>query len=78
MLRLSIGVFVWGMGISKVNISTEIKNIFTKTIKEIIAQEPDFCDPRKYLSIGKEQVKKVVIEKMNLIGSMGASPTLGN
>jgi fructose-bisphosphate aldolase class II len=57
------------LGITKVNIDTDIRMAFTAGIREIIAKEPDVFDPRKILSFAKDEIKKIVSAKIALFGS---------
>src|SRR5690554_2805242 len=56
-------------GISKINIATELKIPMARAIKRCFADNPEENDPRNYLGLGKEAVKKVVREKIKLAGS---------
>ena len=56
-------------GIAKVNIATELKIPFAREVKKYFDENPDGNDPRKYLGAGKEALKQVVKEKINLCGS---------
>lgn len=60
-----------GMGICKVNIATDLKIPFSDAVKGYFKQNPDANDPRKYMTPGKEEMKKVVIEKILMCGSNG-------
>ncbi|XMB87107.1 tagatose-bisphosphate aldolase subunit GatY [Mycoplasmatota bacterium WC44] len=51
-------------GISKVNIATELKIPFAEGIKEHFKSAPNANDPRKYLEPAKNNMKKVVEEKI--------------
>lgn len=57
------------LGICKVNISTELKIPFSNSIKKYFEENPTANDPRKYLTPGKEAVKKVVMNKIEICGS---------
>nr|WP_307774485.1 tagatose bisphosphate family class II aldolase [uncultured Cetobacterium sp.] len=57
------------LGISKVNIATELKIPFAKAIKRFFEEFPDESDPRKYLIPAKEAMKEVVIEKIKMCKS---------
>jgi tagatose 1,6-diphosphate aldolase GatY/KbaY len=57
------------MGITKVNIATELKIAFSEGVKEYFKNNPEANDPRKYLKPGKEKMKKLVKEKIELCGS---------
>jgi len=56
-------------GICKVNIATELKIPFSNGLKEYLQNNKDANDPRKYMSLAKENMKKVVIEKIKMCKS---------
>jgi len=57
------------LGITKINIDTDLRLAFTATIRESLAKSPGEFDPRKILGPTKEAMKKVVKGKMRLFGS---------
>lgn len=57
------------MGITKVNIATELKIAFSGAVKDYFKENPAANDPRKYLKPGKENMKKLVKQKIKLCGS---------
>lgn len=59
------------LGICKINISTEIKQVFTSEIKRSLQENPEEIDPRKYLRPGIERVKDLVKNKIHIAGSVG-------
>ncbi|TCS81819.1 tagatose bisphosphate family class II aldolase [Tepidibacillus fermentans] len=59
------------LGITKVNIATELKIPFSNAVKQFFNEHPEESDPRKYLTPGKDAMKKVTIEKIKLCGSDG-------
>jgi len=59
------------MGISKVNINTELRLAFKDGILHEFDVHPEEVIPYKYLPAGTEAVKKVVIGKIKLFGSVG-------
>ncbi|MGB9714771.1 MAG: class II fructose-1,6-bisphosphate aldolase [Candidatus Bathyarchaeales archaeon] len=59
------------MGISKINIDTDLRLAFTATIREVLANSPKEFDPRKILGPAKDAMKEVVKGKMRLFGSSG-------
>ncbi len=59
------------LGISKLNIDTDLRVQFSQGVKELLAANPDEIDPRKILAPAKEKMKARIIEKMNLFGSSG-------
>ncbi len=56
-------------GITKINIDTEIRQIFTKNVREYLNNKKQEIDLRKYLGAGKDGAKKVVMTKIRLFGS---------
>lgn len=58
-----------GLGICKVNISTELKIPFANSIKEYFKEDPEANDLRQYLTPAKAAVKEVVIDKIDICGS---------
>lgn len=61
------------LGINKINIDTDIRMAFNTAVREFISTNPDAYDPRKILGPGREAMKKVIAEKMNMFGSVGKS-----
>ncbi len=59
------------LGISKINIDTELRVAFTKAVRNVLEAAPDEIDPRKILGPAREAMQKVVQEKMRLFGSSG-------
>ena len=56
-------------GICKVNYATDLRIAYTKGVKEILAENPDVFDPKKYGTRGREYVKQYVMDKMQVVGS---------
>ena len=59
------------LGIAKINIDTDLRLAFTGSVREVLVTSPKVFDPRKILGPAKENMKKVVQEKMHLFGSSG-------
>jgi fructose-bisphosphate aldolase class II len=59
------------LGIAKINIDTDLRLAFTGSVREVLITSPKVYDPRKILGPAKENMKKVVQEKMRLFGSSG-------
>lgn len=59
------------LGISKINIATELKIPFATAVKEYFYKHPHANDPRDYMAPGREAMKKAAIEKILLCGSDG-------
>ncbi|HCM00013.1 MAG: Fructose-1,6-bisphosphate aldolase, class II [candidate division CPR2 bacterium GW2011_GWC1_41_48] len=58
-------------GVAKVNINTELRLAFTNSIREHLEKNPEEHVPYNFLGPAKEEVKKVVDEKLKLFGSCG-------
>lgn len=57
------------LGIVKININTELRLAYTKTLKESLEKNPKEITPYKYLPEAIEAVQKVVEGKIRLFGS---------
>lgn len=55
-------------GITKININTELQVEWSKGIKEYIKNNEDVYDPRKIISSGEENIKKVIKDKLHILG----------
>lgn len=60
-----------GLGIAKVNIATELKIPFSREVRNYLIENPEENDPRKYMKKAKEEMKKVVMEKIRMCMSDG-------
>lgn len=58
-------------GICKVNYATDLRIAFTKGVQRVLREKPDTIDPKKYNAAGREEVKKYVMSKMQVCGSVG-------
>jgi tagatose 1,6-diphosphate aldolase GatY/KbaY len=58
-------------GICKVNYATDLRIAFTKGVKAYMQENPDAFDPKKYAARGMEEVKAYVMQKMEVVGSIG-------
>lgn len=57
------------MGVTKINVDTDLRLAFTGQIRKIFMETPDEFDPRKYLGPAREAVKKLVMRKIKVFGS---------
>lgn len=57
------------LGISKVNVATDLKIPFSNAIKNYFSKYPEANDPRKYLEPAKKAMKAVVMHKIEVCGS---------
>lgn len=58
-------------GICKVNYATDLRIAFMKGVKAHMEIHPEDYDPKKYGKPAMEEVKKYVIQKMEVVGSCG-------
>lgn len=58
------------LGINKINIDTDLRLAWVGAVREILATKPEEFDPRKILGPAREAIKKIVMEKMKLFGSV--------
>jgi fructose-bisphosphate aldolase class II len=59
------------LGISKINIDTDLRLSFVAGLREVLTTQPGEFDPRKILGPGREAIKQTVQAKMRLFGSSG-------
>lgn len=57
------------LGISKVNIATELKIPFSNAVRQYLIENPEANDPRQYLVPGKEAMGAVVRDKILMVMS---------
>ncbi|EMR07870.1 putative fructose-bisphosphate aldolase [Bhargavaea cecembensis DSE10] len=59
------------LGTAKINVNTENQIASTKVIREILDNDKEVYDPRKYLGPAREAIKETVQGKMREFGSSG-------
>jgi fructose-bisphosphate aldolase class II len=59
------------LGITKVNVNTELRQAYTESLRDELAENPAEIVPYKYLPKEIEAVKEVVLEKIKMFGSAG-------
>ena len=58
------------LGVSKINVDTDLRLAMTAGIRKVFAEEPSAFDPRKYLVPARDLIKETVKHKMeNVFGS---------
>lgn len=57
------------IGVSKINIDTNIREAFTDRTKQVVADKPGEIDPRKILGPAREAATEIIREKIRLFGS---------
>lgn len=58
------------IGITKINIDTELRLQWNKAIRAFLAQNKNIYDPRTILKSGTDAMREVVIKKISLFGSV--------
>ncbi|MBO5285980.1 MAG: tagatose-bisphosphate aldolase subunit GatY [Clostridia bacterium] len=56
-------------GICKVNYATDLRIAFSNGVKKYLAEKPSVYDPKKYGAVGREEVKKYVLDKIKVLVS---------
>ena len=60
------------MAVCKINIDSDIRLAVTAGIRRVLAEKPEAFDPRAYLSVARDEVKKTVYHKIvDVLGSAG-------
>jgi len=62
------------MAVCKINIDSDIRLAMTAGIRRVLVNDPTVFDPRGYLTVGRDEVKKMV--KHKIINVLGSSNTL--
>lgn len=57
------------LGINKINIDTDLRIAFDAGIREFLKEHPEVIDPRAILSAAKDEIIKVIRQKIRLFGS---------
>ena len=58
-------------GICKVNFATELRMAYTEGVKQVLAEDPDVFDPKKYGKAAMARVKELVKNRMTVCGCNG-------
>lgn len=59
------------LGVAKINIDTELRVAFTRSLREFMKKNPDVYDPREMLKATMEAMKAVVKSKVREFGCSG-------
>ena len=62
------------MAVCKINIDSDIRLAMTAGIRRVFDAKPEAFDPREYLKVAREEVKKMVRHK--IVNVLGSSNTL--
>ena len=58
-------------GLCKVNFATELRQAYTEGVKQVLAEDPDVYDPKKYGKAAMARVKELVKNRMTVCGCNG-------
>ena len=58
-------------GMAKVNVGTDLRLASSTRIRELVRGQPDIIDLRKLLGPARDEMRRVIEEKMKLLGSAG-------
>jgi len=59
------------LGLSKINIATQLNKAFTLAVRDVLAQDDRLVDPRKYLTPARAAQIDVVRERLRFVGAAG-------
>ena len=52
-------------GVSKINVDTDLRLAMTAQVRRVFNESPEVFDPRKYLGAARDEIKTVVLHKIN-------------
>ena len=58
-------------GVCKVNIDTDLRLVLTAKIREVFATKPGEFDPRKYLGPARDEIRAMVVRKLEMLNAAG-------
>ena len=58
-------------GIAKINTDTDLRLAFTTVVREVLQNDPKQIDPRKILGPARDEMKRIVAERLEVFGSIG-------
>ncbi|MDZ7707316.1 MAG: class II fructose-1,6-bisphosphate aldolase [Trueperaceae bacterium] len=58
-------------GIAKINTDTDLRLAFTARVREVLKDDPSEFDPRKILGPARDEMRRIVAERMQVFGSAG-------
>lgn len=64
------------LGMSKMNVATELRIIFSDAIRDVFNNHPEENDPRKYMVPAKQALREAIAAKIRLCGSAGKAGEL--
>lgn len=61
-------------GMTKVNVGTILSIAYTSGVRQVLAEDPELTDPRKYLGPARDQISAQVQDLLRVISSEGLIP----
>jgi fructose-bisphosphate aldolase class II len=58
-------------GMTKINIATQLKEVFTAAVRGCLAADPSVVDPRRYGAAGRDAIAREVTRLLGAIGATG-------
>lgn len=58
-------------GIAKINTDTDLRLAFSVAVREVLKNKPQEFDPRKILGPARDEMRRIVVQRMKLFGSAG-------
>ena len=60
------------MGVCKINVASDTRIAMTAAVRQYLTEHPDHFDPRQYLAPGRENIQRMVQQKLrHVLGSAG-------
>jgi fructose-bisphosphate aldolase class II len=63
-------------GVRKINVDTDNRLAITGAIRKAFAEKPEEFDPRFYMTLARDAMKKVIKERMQQFGQAGQAPKI--
>ncbi len=55
------------MAVCKINMDTDLRLAMTAALRKFMAENPKEFDPRKYIGVGRDAIKSVVLQKIDIV-----------
>ncbi len=59
------------LGLAKVNVATQLAAAFTSGIRAVLSKDSEVVDPRKYMTVGRDNQVAAVRERIRFLGASG-------
>lgn len=61
-------------GMTKINISTHLNKVFTQALRDVLGQNPELVDSRRYIGAGRDVVTREVARLLGCLGEPALPP----